>query len=379
MAETSEQGQEETFEVEDIKQQNEAEAVAEQEAEQLGADVAKEAGWSAEEIAKAKERGLLKDETKKPEAKKPDATKKEEGKEPQKQQPQKLELKDEELTPAQEKAFLDAFGPGTSQRGLYFRMKNERHRRQAEEALRKEWQQKFAELEAKLAQKAEEAVEGEGDEEDRPLTLKQLRRMQELERFKLERRQREQAHRGEVVKQAQVEQEEYVKSVYADYDGTMELAKDLIQNLESLIPEKHKQTRAIKLLRDMQVAAAHADKLGLDEYNSAFIAYELGQMHPRYGQAAAPDEGDDGQEPQKATDSPKESPKAPGRLNPDQMKRVQEVTQRRQPSASVPSGGGKRTLAAGEVDLKALNSMSAEQRLRFREKNPERYEQLLRG
>jgi hypothetical protein len=294
-------------------------------------------------------------------------------------------------TPEQEKAFLEAFGAGTPQRAMYFRMKNERAARQASdkratdaEAKAKSYEERIAKLEAGGG-KAEPEVDPETgeviDPENKPLTLKQLKALQQQEADENKKKEAELQERHKVVSEAQTTQEEYARSQYKDFDSTVELAKDLIQNLDALVPEKWKQTKILHLVRNLQVAAVNADKIDLDEYHAAQISYELGQLHPKYGEKPDGDEGsDDGIDPDK--DGKDDDPsKANGgrKLTPEEMKRLETNTQRRTSSAAVKGGNGKKTVTAAEVDLAMLNKMKYAERQRFKEKYPDHYTRLMRG
>lgn len=282
-------------------------------------------------------------------------------------------------TPEQEKAFLDAFGAGTPQRAMYIGMKNERRARQLAEQERDRERQRAQDLDARIkaleTPKLVQEVDDDGnviDPDDKPLTVKQLREMQKADREAYEKQQSETNQRARVVADAQTTQEEYARSIYADFDETVEKAKEVMKNLDRFLPEKWQQAKAVKLIRDLQVAAANADKLDLDEYHAALIAYEIGQMHPDYGKASPNGTASD-------NGKSKDPKKANGGLTPEQMKRIEDNNQRRASSASVSGGGGKRTISVEDVDPATLNKMSYGERQKFREKHPERYAQLLRG
>lgn len=328
-------------------------------------------GWSAKELESAEKRGML--------AKPDDKKKEEEPKAEVKPEDKKLDpvkangtLPDFTMTPEQEKVFTDTFGAGTVPRAMYFRMKNERQARQAAESRAKEFEARIKALEIKPAPKEQLVDENNQvvNPEDMPLTVKQLRELQKQEAEVYEKKQQEQTQRAQAVASAQRDQEEFAKTIHADFDDAVVMAKDVIQNLETLFPEKWKQTKAIKLIRDLQIAAAQADQLGLDEYNASTIVYEIGQLHPNYGKP--PVKGEE-------TGAPKGKDPKDGRLTPDQMKRMEENTQRRASSASVPDGGGKRVISVEDIDLAILNKMSASERFKFRDKHPDRYAKLLRG
>lgn len=336
-------------------------------------------GWSADEISRAEKRGLIPKEDAKPEpAKEPDAAAPatpEAGKPEEKpvEAKPKVSLPDFTLSPEQEAKFGEFFGQGTNVRGLYFRMKNERQGRQASDKRAQALEAELKTLKEQLASGLKgpnpDVPEGE-DPEEKPLTLKQLRELQRLEAEDLQRKQSENQERSSTLASAQREHEEFARAQYQDFDATAGLALDLINNLESLVPDRKRQAKILNLVREMQVKAAQADQLGLDDYNATDIAYELGQLHPKYGQPKG--------EP-KATGPSKETPKAPGSLTPEQLKRIEENTQRRQSSAAVPSGGGKRVMSPEDVDAATFSGWPYAKRKEFRDKNPEAYARLMRG
>jgi hypothetical protein len=360
-------------------------------------DDLKSKGWGAKELEAAEKRGMIAnpdgpdaqkkaaEETKvkaETEAKaKAEETAKNAEKAPEKKPGERFRKPVPEFTfktPEQEKAFIDAFGPGTEQRAMYFRMKTERASRQAAEQKAQAAEQRAQALEARIkaleSGKPAEEVDDDGnviDPEEKPLTIKQLREMQKAEADEQKKKESEFNERARIVADAQTTQEEYARSVYSDFDETVEKAKAVIQNLD-LLPESWQKSKAVKLIRDLQVAAAHADKLGPDDYHAALIAYEIGQMHPDY---VKPTNGDNADKDGKL----KDPSKANGSLTPEQMKRIEENNQRRASSASVSGGGGKRTISVDDVDLATLNKMNYAERNKFREKHPDRYAKLLRG
>lgn len=349
-------------------------------------DDVKARGWSKDEIDSAEKRGMIA-KAKKEEEKEPVAVKAEEKAEPKPEEKVVEAVKVEEnagkrnpsgipaydLTEEQQKALEGILPPGNPMRGIYFRMKNERTARQRLEAeLAKERAAREA-LEAKLTAPQAAKAEGDGeqteDPEDRPLTIRAVRELQAQDAKEAERRAREVNARAAAVAEAQQAQEEYAREMNPDFDETVTLAKEVIKNLDA-IPEPWKRAKAVKLFRDLQEAAANADRLGLDDYNGAIIAYEIGQLHPLHGKKA--DEQTNGT-------ALRPEAKANGGLTPDKMKRIEENTLRRASSASVAGGGGRRAVSPDDVSLADLNRMTASQRLSFREKHPDQYAKLLRG
>ena len=349
-------------------------------------DDVKARGWSKAEIESAEKRGMIAN-PKKEEEKEPVAVKAEDKTEPKPEEKVVDAVKVEEnagkrnpsgipaydLTEEQQKALEGILPPGNPMRGIYFRMKNERTARQRLEAeLAKERAAREA-LEAKLTAPQSAKAEGDGDQtedpEDRPLTIRALRELEAQNAKESERRAHEVNARASAVAEAQQAQEEYAREMHSDFDETVTRAKEVIKNLDA-IPEPWKRAKAVKLFRDLQEAAANADKLGLDDYNGAIIAYEIGQLHPLHGKKA--DEQTNGT-------ALRPEAKANGGLTPDKMKRIEENTLRRASSASVAGGGGRRAVSPDDVSLADLNRMTASQRLSFREKHPDQYAKLLRG
>lgn len=343
-------------------------------------------GWSAAELDSAEKRGMIATKQKPeedPEQKSESETKDlvDEKKVEDKPVKAKSPLPDFSMTPEQEKVYLDTFGPNTPQRGLYFRMKNERQQRQIEAEARKAAEKRALELESQLkafeAMKPKEVDElGDPiDPEDKPLTLKQWREIQKKEQEEILKKNDEMQSRQKSVSEAVVTQEQYVRSIYPDFDEAVEMGKDLLKNLNERIPEKWKRDKVIKLVEELQVAHQTADQRDLDDRHAAHIAYEIGMMHPDFGRKSEP-HGDASDKDGKSNDPKKANG---GRVTPEQMKRIEENTQRRASSASVQGGGGNRTISVEDVDISALNKMSYAERQKFREKHPDRYAKLLRG
>lgn len=273
-----------------------------------------------------------------------------------------------DMTPEQEKVFLAAFGPGTSPRAMYFRMKNERRARQAQEARTRELEARLTAMETSKPAAPEVDADGNAvDPEDKPLTLKALKELQKTEAEAIQKQQEANKERQDKLRAAYEEQEEFARANYADFDDTVNRAKEVIQNIE-MLGQPWQKAKAVQLIRQLQVAAANADQMGLDDYTAAQIAYELGQMHPEHGKPTP-----------KGTGTSKEDPKGDGAQAPGTLKRALDNTQRRKSSASVPEGGGKRTVSVEDVDLAALNAMPYAQRRAFKDKHPEQYDRLLRG
>lgn len=343
----------------------------------------KSKGWSKAEMDSAEKRGMIpkpeeKSEPKAEEDKKPEIVEKRVEQRDPKKEGNFLDDMDREMSPEQEKVFLETFPPGTKPRAFYFRAKNERQQRQRAEAERDRMALELKlhkERELKFEEKPAAELDADGnviDPEDKPLTMKQLKALQKAEQETLNNQQNELTERSKRVSEAMKTQEEYAKSVIPDFDETVKLATDLVNNIEQ-IPEKWKKDKVIKLLKDLQVTAGTADKYGVDDYNASMIAYELGQLHPKYGQKSA-----SGQQTDK--DGTKSDPKANGSLTPEQMKRLEENTQRRASSASLPgSSAGRRVVSVEDITTRDVLRMSPEERYKFKKDHPEKMSALMRG
>lgn len=348
-------------------------------------------GWSKTELDLADKRGMIakngeaKDAKTQPEVKET-AKPAEIQEKRQKEEPVVTERRvngswiDYEMTPEQEKVFLATFPPGTPQNGTHLRMKSERRARQQAEARARELEAQIQQIRTEMAQKTQPVIDENGNEidpEDKPLTVKQWKALQAQEAEERQKQEAQIREQGNVVADSLKTQEEYAKSIFNDYDATVNLAKDLINNLDTYLPNKWEQERAVELIQALQVRAANADKFGLDDRNAAMISYEIGKLHPSYGRSS--NHGDTA-EPHNDGNSDKPEPKANGSLTPgEKMKRIETNTQRRASSASISGGSGNRVVSADEVTLKDLRDMTDQQRFKFKKDHPARFDKLLRG
>lgn len=350
-------------------------------------DELKATGWTAKELDSAEKHGLLKDPN---EPKKEEPSKEVVKAEPPAEEPKKEESPKPEpdqkrgswpdftfKTPEQEKAFMDAFGPGTPQRAMIWRMKNERKDRQRMQSERDQaivekraLEERLRALEGRVEPRQTVDAEGNAvDPDATPLTKREFLELQEQQRQDAIRQEQELRSRGQKVADALKDQEEYMKSIYPDYDATVAMAKEVLGNLDDLIDDPKLKSKVIRLVKDLQVAAANADQYGIEDYNAADISYEIGKLHPNYDKKPNGTNADSNGHidiPDKANGS---------RHSPDQLKRIEQNTQRRNTSASI-TGGGRRVISPDEVTVADLIKMSPEQRFKFRQAHPEHYAKL---
>lgn len=360
---------------------NEPEAV-EVKQETSTRDDLKQKGWTADEIERAEKRGMIpkkKEEEKQVEDKKEPEKEAEAKKEEVKPEPKKSVLPNfEPLTPEKEKVFYDAFGPGTPQRAMYVGMKIERQKRQQAEREKQQFEERFKQMQEEVERLKSGSVKVEVDEKgqeidpnDKPLTRRELEEYErQKEEARLKREQEINQERSSVVEAMKV-QEEYASEIYTDYAETVGLAKEVMTNIDEMFPNNWEKKKVEKLMKDLQVAAANADRYGVDDYNAALIAYEIGKLHPNYGRSTNGQRSDvnGNLDPQKAN----------GSHTPEKMKRIETNTQRRISSASVSGSGTQRTISANEMTINDFLKLNAEQRIKFREKYPERYAEIARG
>jgi hypothetical protein len=283
------------------------------------------------------------------------------------------EVQDAFNDPEKEATLLETFNK--NEKGLYHKMKKENFKRQAAEADRdqvalklKVAEERAARLEAEAKTRAEappakeEAEkldifgnpikeEKKADEKDAPVTKKDLE-----DRDKAEAEKQKKAAEAEADRRGRAEklvivlnaQEADAKARYSDFDHGMELAVDIMKNangLDKIFTDKRQASRAMKLLIDFNHASANADKFKDGDYNAADIAYELGQMHPKFSQANGGG---------KTTDRN-------GDLDPEAAKKIVQNSGRRGSSASISNGGGKKFVPYEEMTAEQLAALPTDE------------------
>lgn len=342
-------------------------------------EVIKERGWSKDEADKAEKFGMLRTEEKPKEPKEPvkaDAVKPEAAAPvvPARREEDRKRGGNPELNlTAEQEAKLREIVPGGVS-GILSEVKRER-------ALKQRWRTEAEQFKARLevlekgAAKPAVTVEGDAPDEDAPLTLRQIKAMQDKAAEDYRKAQEETQTRGNRLSEAQKTHEELARATYDDFEDVAKLATDLVQNLDKYAPAGKQRAKVLKAYTDFMAAAKNAD--GIDPENDlteADLAYELGKLHPNFGKNASDgSKADDGTQPEiSPTDGT-------GDHTPDRLKKLEAITQRRASSASIPGGNGRRTVSPSEVTLDHLNRMTREQRASFKEKYPDRHNKLLRG
>ena len=281
------------------------------------------------------------------------------------------------LSPEKEKQFFELFGPNTPQRAMYVGMKTERKARQQAQAEAQKLRDDVAKLQDQITKLQTTATDEPArdefgnvvDPDELPLTPKRLREMEAAKKLELEKKQKELEILAGQAKAAVDEHEVAAKERYEDYDDVCKLAGDLLQRLDELMPDPKDQAKVLEIVRNMRVAVTTAHTLAPEARTSADLSYELGQLHPDYGKAV---------EKELPVKTGEDNPNGNGHRSPEELARIKKNSERR-PSSAAAGGSGRRVVSVDAMTLADLHALSDTQRRTFREKHPEKYDQLMRG
>lgn len=230
---------------------------------------------------------------------------------------------EEELSPEKENEIVRDFN--ANEKKLYWERKKERVKRQEAQrekeltAIQLAAAKREIELlktgQPKSVEDSQEAKEQEVDEDDeRIMTVGEFKRMQ---KSKADEAEKVNAQAQSIIKRVEVQEVE-AKAKYADYDEVTKLAAEMIKTNKSYA-------------RVLAQAANDPDE------NVAEVAYNIGRLHPKYGKTA------------------KAEPKAETK----QIDRAIKNSEKRVTSASVSGGGGKSSVAEGDLTVEDVANMSA--------------------
>jgi hypothetical protein len=338
---------------------------------QITIDEAKESGLSAAEVADAKRFGMVSDSTdeEKPESKATPTTEGENTQTPATEQrkPENTdirELVDQELDPEKEADAVKDFKP--NEKALYWKFKKEKRQRQRLEeenkslrekqansqktdAVVEELRRKIAALEAGKKVEGGEDVEAEDDEDlDRPLTKRELMELARKQNEENQRIRDEQQQKITATRQKLEKFEEVARERYEDFDRVMELSAELVKQGDTLLPAGHPLRKKAELaVKRLKFALENPDQFS-DEYGVADIAYELGELHPRFKSSNAPDP---------AAPNGKQEPG----LSPEQMERLKKNASRPPVSASVTGGAGRRVVSEDDITPAMAENLTQKQ------------------
>lgn len=294
----------------------------------------KEGGFSPQEIEMAKKQNILKKPEDKP---KVEVKKDEEKKETPKTEV--LNIEEIESDPVKEQEHIRDFN--ANEKALYFRQKKERQKRQKAEAERDQLAIKVKYLEEKKKNEEGETPKEDGlsfedilkednpADEDRPLTLKDLKKLQEENEKKLKEDSEKKQERAAVLQEKLQDLETNAKEKYEDFDNVADLTTDILKNADKLFADDKKTLAKVKFkVNEFLRATANADQFSADEYNPADMCYEIGLMHPNYGKDNAnKGKQDDG-------------------LTIDQIKKIERNASRRSSASLDGGGGGSKTVVS---------------------------------
>lgn len=360
---------------------------------------ANEMGWSQEEISIAKEQGMLGEEKpKENEPPKDPEPPKEEPEKPKEEPKPVSEHDDFLLNPDEEKILAEKLDqdPSLTKKlknvsAQYWGRKHAISRAQAAESERDRIMDENRELKERMG-KLESRIDeipsnknGVEEEDDRPLTKKELREMLIQTREDDERKKRDQEEKlrasQEKINKALQYQESHAKLNYQDYDKVVALGNKLVGrdgktgqfsnpvNITT-IPETARK-RAFVLLRQIQNAAARADELKTSDYNAADMAYDLGKLASEFIREE--------DKPKDASPASPSAERTAGGLTPEDEERIRRNKSRAGSSAQVTGSGGRRVITADEVTVDDLVAMDGPTFDSFQKKHPEKVEELMRG
>jgi len=327
---------------------------------------------SPEEIALAKESNLLSggeqsdDDKSKDDG---DKDKKAEGKEGQEdkddgkdsQAGEKDSKKGEDLSEEDEYKKLQSYS--NNEKGLYWKQKKERRKRQEAERLRDE-----AVTRTRLHEKRIEALKAQLDEirsgkkgekkpvDDGDIDLDELLNdnedgkqkdadsqkddkhyvtKEELELIEQKKNEEEAAkvERGKKLAAVLNEQEKEAKSYYKDFDAVTDLAKELFDDPEKFYKGDSRAMQKLSSMVQLMLSTAGKSMDTDQDYTAADIMYEIGQMHPKYKSGEIRKAGGDGKSAE----------------NGSGVERMLKNSQKRGSSAAVGSGGGKKFVSVDDI------------------------------
>lgn len=341
---------------------------------------ARKEGWGDKEIKDARELGVIQDKKKEdPKEKEPEASeqKQEEPKEEEQKKDEKTEEKARKRAEAEkyaldeegERNLKSLFGEKSNVHGLYHNLKGTRARlkeSQERETLAKEEirlrEQKIQELTAQLNVAKAQPDQGdgeEGDEEDKPLTKRELAKMFEENRKAAEEKTKALNIEQQRIALALKKQESQAREIYEDFDDVVLKGAEMVKNdFEDLQDSPVLLRRAKYLIKSIQETALKGDSLGPDEYTVADLGYELGKLHPSFQNA------------EKTSTNANSERRDGGLTTDDKVQRIEKNVSRRGSSASLPGSKGTRQISPENITEDELASLSQKQFEDFSRKYP---------
>lgn len=228
---------------------------------------------------------------------------------------------EEDLAPEKEEALVKDFN--ANEKKLYWERKKERLKRQEAQrekeltAIQLAAAKRELELlktgQPKSVEESKEETQFDEDDE-RIMTVGEFKRMQKA---KAEEAEKTNAQAQAIIKRVEVQEVE-AKAKYADYDDVTLLAAEMIKTNKAY-------------------ARVLAEAANDPNENVAEVAYNIGRLHPKYGKTA---------EPVKKAET-------------KQIDRAIKNSEKRTTSASVSGGGGKSSVAEGDLTVEDVANMSA--------------------
>lgn len=233
--------------------------------------------------------------------------------------------------------------------------------------------QKIAWSKAKVAETERNQAREEAKSKDEQIKAleEKIRKMDpdyvdgETDEAKKSREAKEQERRAMVAMERSRAAEEAGRAQYDDFDEVVELTKEIFDTKGGVLKDNPKLFRKAELLARQFFALYGAD-VQPGDLTAADVAYEIGQLHPKYKKADASTA---------KVEKDGTAPKAEaGKLDPKVIDRVRD---QRRTSASLPNGGsGKRVVSYDELKPEDVADWTQE---RFSKLPEEVQERLLRA
>lgn len=212
---------------------------------------------------------------------------------------------------------------------------------------------------------------GEGD---KPLTLSDLERIEKEKQERERKAQEESFSRRDALIKTLDEQEREFKQEKPDFENVFEnFTKDIIhanvQKLEQLFPKRVEREGVKMMVADWLRRLREPEKYS-GEQSAAAVAYEIGQLHPKFSDAdpdaAGGEDDDDGEQ----------GHGAPNRNKADLEKRLGHHS--RPSSAPLSGGANRRPKSVNDLTVEDLAFMSTDQIRALKSKHPNAVERILR-
>lgn len=335
-----------------------------------------DSGFEKEEIETAKKEGLIQVEE----------VKKEEAPAPKEQVPltevKRPSIEEVEADPEKENELLKDFNK--NEKGLYWRAKKDKLKRQQVEAERDQMKLRYSLLEKKISdletritakpevkksdetsfadllvdENGEPAEKQKAEEVEKPLTRKDLELIEKEKSDNAEKEKALQVERLNKVRTNLTILENDAKSRYEDFESAMTLTNELVERtvsgkLSDWYTDPKEVRKIESKVREFLTMIGNADKYSEEDYNPADLGFELSNFHPKHGKANA------------------EAEQTGNKTSKEELERIERNANKRSSSASI-SGGTRRLVSMEDITPEEAINLPPNQWLKLPEKVRER-------